>query len=167
MALAVYPGSFDPVTNGHVNLIRRAVKVFDRVVVAVAYNIKKQKTGLFSVEERVRMLKDATTPFPEVEVDSFDGLLVDYMRRRGARVVLRGLRAVSDFEYEFQMAHVNRKLSPEIETVFLVTGAEEFFISSQVVREVAALGGSVSCLVPDGVRRELKRKLGKTTKDKG
>jgi pantetheine-phosphate adenylyltransferase len=159
MGLAVYPGSFDPATNGHVNMIRRAAKIFDHVVVAVAYNIKK--IGMFSVDERVEMLRDATAGIENVEVDSFDGLLVDYMRRRKARVVLRGLRALSDFEYEFQMAHVNNKLHPDIETVFLVAGAEEFFISSQVVKEVATLGGMVACLVPERVKEELEKKVGK------
>jgi len=157
MSIAVYPGSFDPVTNGHVNLIRRAVEIFDGLIVAVAYNMRKQ--GLFSVEERVAMLREATAQIPRVEVDSFDGLLVDYMRRRSVRVVIRGLRATADFEYEFQMAHVNHKLYPDIETMFLVAGSDEFFISSQVVKEVAMLGGSVACLVPPHVRDALEKKL--------
>jgi len=157
MSIAVYPGSYDPVTNGHVNLIRRAVEIFDGLIVAVAYNMRKQ--GLFSVEERVAMLREATAQIPRVEVDSFDGLLVDYMRRRSVRVVIRGLRATADFEYEFQMAHVNHKLYPDIETMFLVAGADEFFISSQVVKEVAMLGGSVACLVPPHGRDALEKKL--------
>jgi pantetheine-phosphate adenylyltransferase len=157
MKVAVYPGSFDPVTNGHLNLIRRALSIFDRVIVAVAFNIRK--TGFFTVEERVRMLKDATKGMRGIEIDSFDGLLVDYVQSKGARVVIRGLRAVSDFEYEFQMAHMNHKLRAEVETVFLVTGADEFFISSNVVREVATLGGSIKCLVPEIVRDAVQRKL--------
>ncbi|MBM4398641.1 MAG: pantetheine-phosphate adenylyltransferase, partial [Deltaproteobacteria bacterium] len=123
-----------------------------------------KKTGMFSVDERVEMLRDATAGIGNVEVDSFDGLLVDYMRRRKARVVLRGLRALSDFEYEFQMAHVNNKLHPDIETVFLVAGADEFFISSQVVKEVATLGGKVACLVPERVKEELEKKVGRRRK---
>lgn len=157
MSVAIYPGSFDPPTNGHINLIRRAARVFDRVVVAVAYNIRK--TSLFSFEDRVEMLREACAIFPKVEVDSFEGLLVNYMRHRRARVVLRGLRAVSDFEYEFQMAHMNQKLDADIETVFLAAGADEFFISSGVVREVAALGGDVTPLVPPFVRERLLQKM--------
>ena len=159
MKLAVYPGSFDPVTNGHINLIQRASRVFDRVIVAVAFNIKK--TGFFTPEERVELLKASTAGITGVEIDAFDGLLVDYMKEKGSRIVLRGLRAVSDFEYEFQMAHMNHKLYSDLETVFLVTGADEFFISSQVVREVATLGGSVKCLVPPCVSTAMAKKLGR------
>ncbi len=157
MTIAIYPGSFDPVTNGHINLIERAARVFDSVVVAVAMNSQKQ--GLFAVEERMALLRAVTDGVAGVEVDSFDGLLVDYVRRRGARVVIRGLRAVSDFEYEFQMAHMNRKLYPELETVFMVTGADEFYISSQLVKEVARLGGCVDGLVPPAVRDALSAKF--------
>lgn len=157
--IAVYPGSFDPITNGHLNIVRRAVRLFDRVVVAVAVNSEKQ--GLFTLEERMELIRGAVAQMPQVEVDSFEGLLVDYMRRRGARIVVRGLRAVSDFEYEFQMAHMNRKLYPEMETVFLVTGAEEFFISSHLVKEVARLGGCVEGLVPENVRDALMKKYGR------
>lgn len=153
MTIAIYPGSFDPVTNGHINLIERAARVFDHVVVAVAMNSQKQ--GLFAVEERLDLLRGVTDGVAGVEVDSFEGLLVDYVRRRGARVVIRGLRAVSDFEYEFQMAHMNHKLYPELETVFMVTGADEFYISSQLVKEVARLGGCVDGLVPPTVRDAL------------
>jgi pantetheine-phosphate adenylyltransferase len=157
VSVAIYPGSFDPATNGHINLIRRAASVFDRVVVAVAYNIRK--SCLFSPGDRVDMLREACAVFPNVEVDSFEGLLVDYMRRRKCRITLRGLRAVSDFEYEFQMAHMNQKLDADIETVFLAAGAEEFFISSGVVREVASLGGDVTQLVPPVVRERLLAKM--------
>ena len=159
MTIAIYPGSFDPVTNGHVNLIERAARMFERVVVAVAMNSQKQ--GLFTVEERIALLTEVTRSLPAVEVDSFDGLLVDYVRRRGARIVIRGLRAVSDFEYEFQMAHMNHKLYPELETIFLVTGADEFYISSQLVKEVARLGGCVEGLVPAVVRDRLLKKFGR------
>ncbi len=157
MTIAIYPGSFDPVTNGHINLIERAARVFDRVVVAVAMN--SQKEGLFAVEERLDLLRAVTSGLARVEVDSFDGLLVDYVRRQGARVVIRGLRAVSDFEYEFQMAHMNHKLYPELETMFMVTGADEFYISSQLVKEVARLGGCVEGLVPPAVRDALAAKF--------
>jgi len=157
VTIAIYPGSFDPVTNGHINLIERAARVFDHVVVAVAMNSQKQ--GLFAVEERLDLLRAVTGGIAGVEVDSFEGLLVDYVRRRGARVVIRGLRAVSDFEYEFQMAHMNHKLYPELETVFMVTGADEFYISSQLVKEVARLGGCVDGLVPPAVRDALSAKF--------
>ena len=156
MALAVYPGSFDPVTNGHLNIIRRAVKLFDQVIVAVAYNVRKK--GLFSVQERLEMLEFVTRDIPGVEVDSFQGLLVNYMQKRQATVVLRGLRAISDFEYEFQMAHMNNYLAADIETVFMMTGAEEFYISSNIVKEVASLYGDVSGLVPGVVEEYLRRK---------
>ena len=159
MNIAIYPGSFDPVTNGHINLIERASRVFDQIVVAIAFNAKK--AGLFSVSERLEMLRASTAHVPGVRIEAFDGLLVDYMRAHDIQIVLRGLRAVSDFEYEFQMAHMNRKLWPGIETFFMVTGAEEFYISSQVVKEVAALGGSVKDLVPEMVRLRLENKLGR------
>ena len=156
MALAVYPGSFDPVTNGHLNIIERAARLFDRVIVAVAYNVRKQ--GLFTVQERLQMLSAVLGGMEGIEVDAFDGLLVDYMKRRGATVIVRGLRAVSDFEYEFQMAHMNGFLAPNIETVFMMTGADEFYISSNIVKEVAALGGDVHGLVPSKVEEFLKNK---------
>lgn len=159
MIIAIYPGSFDPVTNGHINLIERAARIFEHVVVAVAKNPQKQ--SLFSVEERVNLLRKVTEKIAKVEVDAFDGLLVDYVRRRGAKIVIRGLRAVSDFEYEFQMAHMNHKLYPELETIFMVTGADEFYISSQLVKEVARLGGCVEGLVPAVVQEALKAKFAK------
>jgi len=155
--LAIYPGSFDPVTNGHVNLIRRAVSIFDQLVVAVAINSKK--AGCFSMEERIELLKAVTSDIPGVRVELFQGLLVDYAAQIGANVVVRGLRAMSDFEFEFQMAHMNRKLAPGVETVFLVTGADEFYISSSVVREVASFGGDVTGLVPDIVKERLRTKF--------
>lgn len=156
MSNAIYPGSFDPVTNGHINLIERAAEIFDHVVVAVAIN--SQKKGLFDEQERVALLEACVGGIDGVQVDSFEGLLVDYVRNRGARIVIRGLRAVSDFEYEFQMAHMNHKLYSDLETVFMVTGTTEFYISSQLVKEVARLGGPVDELVPPVVRDELLKK---------
>lgn len=156
MSNAIYPGSFDPVTNGHINLIERAAEIFDHVVVAVATN--SQKKGLFDEQERVALLEACVGGIDGVQVDSFEGLLVDYVRNRGARIVIRGLRAVSDFEYEFQMAHMNHKLYSDLETVFMVTGTTEFYISSQLVKEVARLGGPVDELVPPVVRDELLKK---------
>ena len=162
VTLALYPGSFDPITYGHLNLIKRGVKLFDRLVVAVAQNVRKQ--GLFTVEERMAMIGEAVGDVDEkqrIEIDTFQGLLVDYAQRRGATVILRGLRAVSDFEFEFQMAHMNRRLGPGLETVFMMTGEEHFYVSSQLVREIASFGGSVSGLVPDNVERLLKEKFAK------
>lgn len=155
--LAIYPGSFDPATNGHMTIIHRALRLFDHVVVAVARN--GLKNPLFTMDERQELLKEALKGVPRVEVDSFEGLLVDYVRRRKANAVIRGLRAVSDFEYEFQMANANRKLDPNFEAVFLMTGEDYFYISSQMVREVASLGGDVSGLVPTCVQRELLKKF--------
>jgi pantetheine-phosphate adenylyltransferase len=154
---AIYPGSFDPLTNGHVAIIQRGLKVFDRLVVAVANN--PQKSPMFTVEEREAMIADALGNDPRVEVDSFDGLLVDYARRKGVHTVLRGLRAVSDFEYEFQIANMNRHLLPDVETVFVMTGEDYFFVSARLVREVATFGGDVSAFVPANVLEALRRKL--------
>ena len=157
--VAIYPGSFDPPTNGHVDIIERGLKVFDRIVVAVATNIKKKP--LFTKKERVELIHAVFADDPRVEVESFDGLLVNYMRHKGSGVVIRGLRAVSDFEYEFQMATMNRKLYPGMETFFLMSGEGHFYLSSQVVREVAQLEGSVKGLVPDVVVERLREKLEK------
>lgn len=157
MKTAVYPGTFDPITNGHVDLVQRAARLFDRVVVAVAANA--DKTPVFPLEERVALAAAVLSDFPTVEVCSFDCLLVDFMRRRSAQVILRGLRAVSDFEYEFQLASMNRQLAPDVETMFL-TPAEQFaFVSSSLVREVASLGGDVSAFVPDKVMAVLRERL--------
>lgn len=150
--VAIYPGSFDPVTNGHIDIMERALVCFDRLVVAVADNPRKKP--LFSVEERRLMIADAV-PSPRLEVDSFSGLLIDYVQRRGAKVVVRGLRALADFEFEFQLTHMNRRLAPDVETLFMMTGARDFFVSSSLVKEVASLGGDVSNLVPKGVREAL------------
>jgi len=156
LATAIYPGSFDPLTNGHLSIIQRGLTMFDRLTVAVLNNPRKQ--SMFTVEERKQLIREAC-PDPRVEVDSFQGLLVHYTRRKGVRLILRGLRAVSDFEYEFQLANMNRKLDPDFETVFMMTGQDSFYISSQLVREVASLGGDVSELVPPNVLRALREKF--------
>lgn len=156
--LAIYPGSFDPITNGHVDIVRRAQRIFPRVVVAVLDN--QDKSALFTAAERVTLIRGAIGRASGVQVDRFRGLLVDYCHRRGARVVIRGLRAVADFEYEFQLAHMNRRLRSDIDTVFLMTGEEHFYVSSRMVKEVAALGGDITGLVPPNVLRALTRKLG-------
>ena len=157
MKLAVYPGTFDPITNGHVDLVQRAARLFDHVVVAVAANA--DKTPVFPLEQRVALAAAVLSDLRTVEVCSFDCLLVDFMRRRSAHVILRGLRAVSDFEYEFQLASMNRQLAPDVETMFL-TPAEQFaFVSSSLVREVASLGGDVSAFVPDNVMAVLRERL--------
>lgn len=155
MPVAIYPGSFDPLTNGHLSLIQRGLQMFDRVIVGIAVNPKK--TPLFSLEERQELIRQAC-PDPRVEVDAFQGLLVEYAKQRQVNVLLRGLRAVSDFEYEFQLANMNRKLAPHIETVFMMTGEDYFYISSQLVREVAMFGGDVTGMVPDNVLAKLKEK---------
>ncbi len=154
---AIYPGSFDPLTNGHVAIIQRGLKVFDRLVVAVANN--PEKRPMFTAAEREAMIAEVVGDDPRVEVDSFDGLLVDYARRKGVHTVLRGLRAVSDFEYEFQIANMNRHLLPDVETVFVMTGEDYFFVSARLVREVATFGGDVSAFVPPNVLDALRRKL--------
>jgi pantetheine-phosphate adenylyltransferase len=154
---AIYPGSFDPLTNGHVAIIQRGLKVFDRLVVAVANN--PEKRPLFTAAEREAMIAEVVGGDPRVEVDSFDGLLVDYARRKGVHTVLRGLRAVSDFEYEFQIANMNRHLLPDVETVFVMTGEDYFFVSARLVRELATFGGDVSAFVPASVLDALRRKL--------
>ncbi len=156
--IAVYPGSFDPVTKGHEDLIRRSLEFVDQLIVAVAVNAAKQP--LFSLDERVALLKQAV-PDKRVDVQSFEGLLAEFSKEVGARVIIRGLRAISDFEYEFQMALMNRNLAPEIETVFLVPAFDLTFVSSSLVREVARFGGDVSQLVHPAVQQALKRKFGK------
>jgi pantetheine-phosphate adenylyltransferase len=154
--LAVYPGTFDPITNGHADILRRALGLFGRVVVALAEN--PRKAPLFSIAERRAMITDALGRDARIEVDAFEGLLVDYVRRRGAGVVIRGLRALADFEYEFQQAHMNRHLAPEVETIFLMTSEESFFVSSSLVKEVALMGGDVSRMVPSAVVSALRTK---------
>jgi pantetheine-phosphate adenylyltransferase len=154
---AIYPGSFDPPTNGHLDLIERGSKIFDELMVAILRNV--EKTPLFSVGERRRMLEELTSKFKNVTVDVFDGLTVDYAARVRASAVLRGIRALSDYEYELQMALMNRKLRPELETVFMMPAEKYSYLSSRLVREVARLGGDVSRLVPEIVEQRLKEKL--------
>ncbi|HRY43208.1 MAG TPA: pantetheine-phosphate adenylyltransferase [Thermoanaerobaculia bacterium] len=157
MRIAVYPGSFDPMTNGHVDLVRRGCHIFDRVLVAVLCNT--EKAPLFTVEERVQMTRDVFRREPKVKVKAFSGLLVEFLRAEKTNIVLRGLRVVSDFEYEFQMALMNRRLDPEVETVFLTPKEELSYLSSRLVKEVHRLGGNVSELVPSLVYRALQKKL--------
>jgi len=154
---AVYAGTFDPVTYGHIDLIQRGRRVFDKLILAVAES--GEKTPLFTLEERVEILKEAVKDMPGVEVDSFSGLLVDYVRSRGVRVVLRGLRAVSDFEYEFQIALTNRKLNEEVETIFMMPKEEYSYISSRILKEIVRLGGDVKEFVPPFVQKKLEEKL--------
>jgi pantetheine-phosphate adenylyltransferase len=156
--VAIYPGSFDPITRGHEDLIRRSLRFVDRVVVAVAVNVAKQP--LFTLEERVALIRE-TVRSPDIDVQAFDGLLVEFARRVGASIIVRGLRAVSDFEYEFQMALMNRNLAPELETVFLVPAFDLTYLSSSLVREVARFGGDVSALVQPAVQQALKHKYGR------
>ena len=158
MTLAVYPGSFDPLTNGHVDIITRGARLFDRIVVAVLVNA--EKAPLFSMEERLEVARAVFKHLPNVEVDTFEGLLVDYVERRGAHVIVRGLRAVSDFEFEFQMALMNRRLNGKIETVFMMPAEQYTYISSRLIKEVFTLGGRVHGLVPDMVEERLRRKVG-------
>lgn len=153
MRTAIYPGTFDPLTRGHEDLVRRAVKLFDKVVVAVAAS--ERKGPLFSLDERVDIAREALADLPQVEVAGFDCLLMNFVRQQGANVILRGLRAVSDFEYEFQMAGMNRNLHPDVETVFLTPGEQHMFVSSTIVREIARFGGDVTKFVPAAVARRL------------
>lgn len=154
MRVAIYPGSFDPVTNGHIDVIKRAAKLFSRVIVAVIRNPEKKPQ--FSLEERVEMLKKSLKPLKNAEVESFDGLLVEYARGKKADIIVRGLRAVSDFDYEFQMALTNRKMAPEIETLFFMTDYKYSYLSSNFVKQIAHLGGDIREMVPASVAEKLK-----------
>jgi pantetheine-phosphate adenylyltransferase len=157
MKIAIYPGTFDPITYGHVDVIERAREIFDKVIVMVARN--SSKAPLFSTEERVKMIKNVVKKFKNVEVDSFEGLLVNYAKKKKATAIVRGLRAVSDFEYEFQMALTNRKLAKEITTVFLMPHEKYTYLNSSIVREIARMGGDVSGFVPVSVKQALKKKF--------
>jgi len=156
--VAIYPGSFDPITNGHIDLIERGLKIFDEITVAIAIN--PIKSGLFSFEERIELIRESLDNHPGVKIDHFSGLLVDYVRTQNTNIVLRGLRAITDFDYEFQLAMMNRRLAPEIETVFLMTGHKWVFLSSSILKEAARLGGAIEGLVPEIVCRRLKEKYG-------
>jgi pantetheine-phosphate adenylyltransferase len=159
MSIAVYPGSFDPITNGHLDVIKRGAKVFEKLVVAVGDNPAKK--ALFSKEERVEMIREVTKPYRNVEADAFDGLVVDYVHRRKAHVLLRGIRTISDFEYEYQMALTNRTFAPDVETVFVMAHEEFSFVSSRFIKEAAAMGGDVSSFLPKEVEKRLKAKVKK------
>ena len=158
--VAIYPGSFDPITNGHLDLIQRGAHLFDRLIVSILGN--ETKEPLFSVEERIEMLREVVHVYPNVEVDSFDGLLVEHAEARGAGVLLRGIRAISDYEYELQMALMNRRLGPGIETLFMMSNEINSFISSRLVKEVFRLGGNVSGLVPPSVEARLRHRMSQT-----
>jgi pantetheine-phosphate adenylyltransferase len=157
---AIYPGSFDPLTFGHVDIIERSTRLFDKVIVAILTN--PQKAALFTIKERTELMHDILEPrFPNVEIDVFEGLLVDYAKQKKAQVIVRGIRAISDYEYEFQMALMNRRLAPEIETVFMTPAEHYSYLSSRLVKEIAELGGSVSGLVPELVEKRLKQRFKK------
>ena len=155
---AIYPGTFDPITNGHLSIINRALKVFDKVIIAILIN--KNKAPLFSLEERISMIEEVLKGKTNIEIDSFDGLLVDYVVQKKTNVIVRGLRALSDFEYEFQIALMNRKLNREVQSIFLMTDYKWFYISSTIIKEAASLNGDISGLVPPLVCRKLKEKYG-------
>jgi len=159
--IAIYPGTFDPITNGHLDLIKRALRTFDEVIITVAPSLKKQP--LFTLQERLDLIHAAVKGLKRAKIDSFNSLLVDYVRKRKGNAILRGLRAISDFEYEFQMAHMNRRLNTEIETVFMMPSQEYSYLTSSVIKEIASFGGSVKGLVPEKVEKALKEKF-KTVK---
>jgi len=156
--IAVYPGTFDPITNGHLSIVSRALKIFDKLVIAILNN--PQKVPLFTLEERISMIRKLLKSKTNIEIDSFDGLLVDYVIKKGSNVVLRGLRALSDFEFEFQMALMNRKLNREVQSIFLMTDYKWFYTSSTIIKEAASLNGDISGLVPPIVCQKLKEKFG-------
>ncbi len=158
--IAIYPGFFDPITNGHLSIITRGLEIFDKVIISILNN--PQKAPLFSIDERISMIKQAVQDNPNIEVDTFGGLLVDYVIQKKANIILRGLRALSDFEYEFQMALMNRKLNRDVQSVFLMTDYKWFYISSTIIKEAASLQGDISGLVPELVNQKLKEKFGHT-----
>jgi pantetheine-phosphate adenylyltransferase len=159
MKIAVYPGSFDPITYGHTDIVKRASKMFDRIIVAVAE--REPKKPIFTLEKRVALAKKALANLKNVEVVGFNNLLIDFVRQKKANTIIRGIRAVVDFDYEFQMVVTNRKLAPEIETIFFMPSAEYFYLSASLVKEIAALGGRISCFVPKPVAQALKKKFNK------
>jgi pantetheine-phosphate adenylyltransferase len=154
---AIYPGTFDPITNGHISIVKRALKIFDNLIIAILNN--PHKAPLFSIDERIYLIKQSFIDMPSVEVDSFDGLLVDYAVQKKSNIILRGLRALSDFEYEFQMALMNRKLCRDVQSIFLMTDYKWFYTSSTIIKEAASLGGDISGLVPKLVNNKLKEKF--------
>lgn len=156
--IAVYPGSFDPITNGHLDIIERSSKIFDKLIIAILRNPDK-KNPLFDVEERIELIRKSTAHIKNVEVESFDGLLVNYMKERNANVIIKGLRAVSDFEYELQMAHMNHKLDPNVETLFMMTSAQNSFLSSSIVKQVGQFKGCIKGLVPDVILKDVIRQI--------
>lgn len=155
--IAVYPGSFDPITNGHLDIVHRALEFVDELVIAILVNPEKQP--LFTVKERIALIKEVIPPNKRIKIDQFHGLLVDYAEKRNARIILRGLRAVTDFDYEYQMALMNRRLTPEIETVFLVPAEQYTYVSSRLVKEISYLGGTIKGLVPDAVEKKMREKF--------
>ena len=164
MSSAIYPGSFDPVTNGHLDIIERTAAIFDKVTVAILIN--SSKTPTFTIAERIDMLKKATAHIPNVEIEFFDGLLVDFVRSKNAKVIIKGLRAVSDFEYEFQMAMLNKSVAPDIETLFMMTGNKYSYLSSSIVKELGRLGAPVEEFVPQAIMDNVTEKLRKDCKEK-
>lgn len=160
--IAIYPGSFDPVTNGHIDIVQRGTTLFDEIIVAILHNPNKK--ALFTIEERMAMLKESMKDIPGISYDTFGGLLVDYAQKRGAQAILRGMRAVSDFEYEFQLALMNRKLNREVQTVFLMTGLRWIFTSSSIIKEAAQFGGDITDMVPPCVNQKIIEKFGTAQK---
>ena len=159
--IAICPGSFDPITIGHLDIISRSAKLFGKVIVVVMSNISKKNSGSFTVEERVEMIKKSVADIPNVEVDHFEGLLADYARIKNAGAIIKGLRAVTDFEYEFQMALTNKKLNPEVETLFLTTSAENMYLSSSMVKQIASMGGDITEFVPATIHKDITERLKK------
>lgn len=157
MRICVYPGSFDPITNGHLDIINRTVRICDKLIIAVLSNVNKDCT--FSIDERVKQIRHVLKDRPEIEIDSFSGLLTEYMKKKGANIIIRGLRAVSDFEYELQMALLNKNMNPDIETLFMMTNIKYSFLSSSAIKEIARHGGDVSDLVPDYISKQLSKKF--------
>lgn len=159
MKICIYPGSFDPITNGHLDIIKRSSQLFDKVIVGIIQN--PNKNSFFTLEERIDLIKKATNSIHNIEIDNFTGLLIDFAKKKNARVIIRGLRAISDFEYEFQMASMNHKLDPKIETVFMMTNIKYSYLSSSMVKEVGLLGGCIKDLVPEIINDDINRKLRK------